>query len=138
MTTAGGEAIKREKRSKEGWRICTVCAPKYLSGLERAGNAVPAAAQRPEQSPGPGCQGAARHVRVGTTGSYRKTGFPVDTRRGLAGAHPCSIRPLLPLGGAGPHCEAVSPLNSHGSSRRRRFGERGGRRPSRRRTTLLL
>ena len=31
---------KRIKRSKEGWRICTVHAPKYLSGRERAGNAV--------------------------------------------------------------------------------------------------
>ena len=34
------ETERREKRSKEGWRICTVRAPPDLSVLETGGNAV--------------------------------------------------------------------------------------------------
>ena len=57
-------AIEREKRSKEGWRISAVRAPKYLSVLERAGNAVR--------------RGPARNVSVPPSPRARPVGAAVD------------------------------------------------------------
>ena len=63
---------KEGKRSKEGWRICTVRATKYLSGLERAGNAVLCTGRSPRHAAGMP-RWRARGVRPADTNEKRKT-----------------------------------------------------------------